>query len=406
MRLDQTPNSKAHRKSLQNLQRKGWARGIGELDDKVLSNAPTPVCNVRNKNGKNIVYTVPSMNKPYTSDLASILPRRLNFQSASSGGSAARGVRIVSENVPSPSRVNDNTQQNTSVAGSGSVDDRLPQNFPRNDLSRLRVLQRPSSGKGQGLRRSADPALQPANSPNMSTRFMVGSTYPIIDGRFYWASVSCEPAAPQSEHWFSTDRTLVYSSFCADFGPMNLSAIVRYVRLMKEKMSSEDLKGKKIVHFTGASVQNRTNCVFLIGCYLLLDRKMSPAEIWNCFSKFEPSPFLHYRDATFVRSTWDLKLEDCWRGLHRGIEVTCAPVECDVTRIMQTGLIDIEGFNPDEYDYYDHPQHGDMHVIVPRRFIAFKGPTGRRYRLAAGLYSHTPKDYIEVFRHHNVSEML
>jgi len=29
------------------------------------------------------------------------------------------------------------------------------------------------------------------------------------------------------------------------------------------------------------------------------------------------------------------------------------------------------------YDYYDHPQHGDMHVIVPGKFIAFKGPAGR-----------------------------
>ena len=26
------------------------------------------------------------------------------------------------------------------------------------------------------------------------------------------------------EHWFSTDRVLVYAAFCADFGPMNLAA--------------------------------------------------------------------------------------------------------------------------------------------------------------------------------------
>ena len=25
------------------------------------------------------------------------------------------------------------------------------------------------------------------------------------------------------EHWFSTDRVLIYASFCADFGPMNLA---------------------------------------------------------------------------------------------------------------------------------------------------------------------------------------
>jgi hypothetical protein len=59
------------------------------------------------------------------------------------------------------------------------------------------------------------------------------------------------------------------------------------------------------------------------------------------FQRFEPSPFLGYRDATFVRSTWDLQLVDCWRGLLKGIK---------------TGLIDLNTFNPDEYDYYDHPQ--------------------------------------------------
>ena len=59
------------------------------------------------------------------------------------------------------------------------------------------------------------------------------------------------------------------------------------------------------------------------------------------FQRFEPSPFLGYRDATFVRSTWDLQLVDCWRGLLKGIK---------------TGLIDLKTFNPDEYDYYDHPQ--------------------------------------------------
>eukprot|EP00960_Hanusia_phi_P034815 751306-Hanusia_phi.AAC.2 len=286
MKLDQTPNSRAHRKSLQSFQRKGWARGIGEIDDKILSSASTPVVNIRNTNGKSVVYTVPNVNKPYTSDLASILPRRLNFQSASSGSSAARGRRINvnDKGLSSPSKVNENTK-NPNLLVDVPLDESNSQNL-RNDLGRLKVLQRPSSGKTQGMRRSADPALQPANSPNISTRFMVGSTYPIIEGRFYWASVSCEPAAPQSEHWFCTDRTLVYSSFCADFGPLNLSAIVRYVKLMKEKMGNEDLKSKKIVHFTGASVQNRTNCVFLIGCYLLLDRKMSPAEIWKIFANW------------------------------------------------------------------------------------------------------------------------
>ena len=89
--------------------------------------------------------------------------------------------------------------------------------------------------------------------------------------------------------------------------------------------------------------------------------------MWEKFSSLEPSPFMGYRDATYVRSTWDLQLVDCWRGLVKG---------------LQFKLINFDTFNPDEYDYYDQPQQGDMHVMVPGKFIAFKGPTNRRIRLA------------------------
>jgi len=59
-----------------------------------------------------------------------------------------------------------------------------------------------------------------------------------------------------------------------------------------------------------------------------------------------------------LNSTWDLSILDSWRGLMKGIS---------------TGLINLSAFNPEEYEYYDHPMHGDMHVMVPGKFIAFKG---------------------------------
>ena len=59
-----------------------------------------------------------------------------------------------------------------------------------------------------------------------------------------------------------------------------------------------------------------------------------------------------------MNSTWDLSILDSWRGLIKGIS---------------SGLINLSGFNPEEYEYYDHPMHGDMHVMVPGKFIAFKG---------------------------------
>eukprot|EP00293_Proteomonas_sulcata_P005833 CAMPEP_0184322088 /NCGR_PEP_ID=MMETSP1049-20130417/122785_1 /TAXON_ID=77928 /ORGANISM="Proteomonas sulcata, Strain CCMP704" /LENGTH=323 /DNA_ID=CAMNT_0026643111 /DNA_START=52 /DNA_END=1023 /DNA_ORIENTATION=- len=160
---------------------------------------------------------------------------------------------------------------------------------------------------------------------------------------------------------------------------------------MKEKMDAPTLKDKVLVCYTDVKPEARTNAVFLLGCYLIVEQKWTPEEAWRPFASFNTSPFLPYRDATFVRSTFDLPIIECWRGLVKGLEKK---------------LIDFSNFNPDEYDYYDHPQHGDMHVLVPGKFIAFKGPTGRRQRLTQGLFSHTPRDYVEVFRHHGVTAIV
>jgi len=34
------------------------------------------------------------------------------------------------------------------------------------------------------------------------------------------------------------------------------------------------------------------------------------------------------------------------------------------------------------------------------------GPTGRRFRLQGNIFSHTPKDYADVFKHHKVIASL
>jgi hypothetical protein len=38
-----------------------------------------------------------------------------------------------------------------------------------------------------------------------------------------------------------------------------------------------------------------------------------------------------------------------------------------------------EFFDKNEYFYYDDPENGEFHEVVPRKFIAFKGPWEDRY---------------------------
>ena len=343
-----------------------------ERDARALSSASTPVHSSKSVGASVGRQSMVRQSAPQLrggDDLASLLPRRYTGGAPLGMSPAGSGRAARQSRADTPNRDENRAPNNGMHGASGSPPGRL--GTPGSASKRL-------GGAGSPAQRMA-----PASSPCQP-----GVAYPVIDGRLYWASVQTEPASAQGEHWFSTDRILTYSAFCADFGPMNLSSVYRFLKIMREKLESAELKGSKIVYYTGPTPQQRTNCVFLLGCYLCVEMGMAPEEAWGLFSSLEPSTFMGYRDATFVRSTWDLSILDSWRGLLKG---------------LRYGLINFDTFNPDEYDYYDHPQHGDMHVLVPGKFIAFKGPTQRRYRLAPGLFSHTPKDYVEVFRHHNVS---
>ena len=62
----------------------------------------------------------------------------------------------------------------------------------------------------------------------------------------------------------------------------------------------------------------------------------------------------------------------------------------------QVGIIDFARFDLESYEYYDHPAVADLHEIVPKRFVAFKGPKSKR-RHFESYCELTPTDYIEIF---------
>ena len=48
-------------------------------------------------------------------------------------------------------------------------------------------------------------------------------------------------------HYFSTDDTLVYDPYFGDFGPLNVSQICRYCKLLEAKMKDAHLSEKRLV---------------------------------------------------------------------------------------------------------------------------------------------------------------
>ena len=69
---------------------------------------------------------------------------------------------------------------------------------------------------------------------------------------------------------------------------------------------------------------------------------------------------LPHHDTPSSGQNFELKLKDCWEAL-------CIGDELD--------WVDFDGgFDLEEYEHYDDPRHADLHVVVPNKLVAMKGP--------------------------------
>ena len=192
---------------------------------------------------------------------------------------------------------------------------------------------------------------------------------------------------------FETKR-FQYFGFCDDFGPMNASALLEFVDVLENMLKT--FPNRKIVCIPGNDgARDFTNTVFLLGCFLVLNRNKTPEETWKCFAKIgSPSPSLvDYRDATHSAPTFGLTLLDCWCGLDHGNKLGW-----------------MAQLNLDEYRHYDDPLNGDLHIVVPGQFVAFRGPkdlkNGREYHDHDGFRDFSPQYYVDIFRELNVGGVV
>ena len=179
----------------------------------------------------------------------------------------------------------------------------------------------------------------PPSAPRRPTRFGLNTPLPTGHARLRWASVRSQPRPAEGEHWFTVDRILQYQNFCADFGPMNLACVTRFNRLVREKLSSPKFSEgcQTIVAYTGNSPQQRSNLAFMLGAYLCIEEGVSPDDAWAMFASLEPGTFASFRDATFVKSTYDLSIFDCLKvRAHPQIPSTFSPPSRPMTSPSST----------------------------------------------------------------------
>eukprot|EP00286_Rhodomonas_abbreviata_P007711 CAMPEP_0181327176 /NCGR_PEP_ID=MMETSP1101-20121128/21943_1 /TAXON_ID=46948 /ORGANISM="Rhodomonas abbreviata, Strain Caron Lab Isolate" /LENGTH=354 /DNA_ID=CAMNT_0023435781 /DNA_START=535 /DNA_END=1599 /DNA_ORIENTATION=+ len=186
--------------------------------------------------------------------------------------------------------------------------------------------------------------------------------------------------------FFSTDLQERYQPFCADFGPVNLGIVFRFCDMMHQKYSDPRLSRRPLVYYCSDEPDLITNTTFLLAAYLVIDHSYTPEAAAEPFDHFTPSPIIPFRDATYVTSTYDLRLYDCLCGLHKAIEL---------------GWLDCDTFDVDEYEKWDDPLHGDFHQICPK-FLAFKGPVDD----GSDEFAFRPDYYAPIFKSKGVKAVI
>ena len=201
---------------------------------------------------------------------------------------------------------------------------------------------------------------------------------------------------------FVPNESIQYYPLCDDFGPMNLSSVVQFIRQLDDelKMYPECV----LLYSVELGERALTNGVFLLGAFMILHLKASMSEVKKSFSGLAPSLVTTYRDATFSHPDFGLTLEDCWRGIVKGMELGWIRAPSSIDN-YEWGCMDV-----DEYAHYDDPINGDMHEVVPGKFLAFKGPAdlGAHYYQddPCGYRTFGPAYYADVFEDYKVTAVV
>ena len=138
-------------------------------------------------------------------------------------------------------------------------------------------------------------------------------------GRLMLACFDSRPPAnyDQGIIYLGLARALQYVALCADFGPYNLGTTHQVISILRKAFRSRS--DATVVFYTTHCPADVVNAVYLLGAYLCLEFNATPEQAWQPFAGLDPALLPPYRDATWVESTFDIYLRDCWAGLRRAV---------------------------------------------------------------------------------------
>ena len=193
---------------------------------------------------------------------------------------------------------------------------------------------------------------------------------------------------PELSGWtlFTTDDDFEYYPFCNDFGPFNLAIVYRFCAKLRSLLDVAP-----VLYYTTGDHRQAANCAVLIASFLVMHMGRSVEEACQPLASLEPNVLAEFCDVLHGTGGFTLTVRDCVSG---------------IARASAEGLISFtdSSFDPDAYDLLDDPLNGDMHAVVPGRFIAFKSPRADAVSPAGpwadqgGVRHFHPAFYADMFR--------
>ena len=201
----------------------------------------------------------------------------------------------------------------------------------------------------------------------------------IIPNRLLFSVERSLPPDTKKTHFFTVDEDpqFEYQAFYYDFGPLSLLCIHRFKCLVDELMETKT----GILHFISSpNPPNLANNVLLIASYRMITLNLTADEAYEPLAKIGET-LKPFRDASTVPSTYDLTVISCLKGLKKG---------------MDLGWYIPDDFDPDDWEFYEQVENGDMNWLIPGKLLAFAtaydSPTIRGWKVA------TPQELVPIFK--------
>ncbi|KAJ3452125.1 cell division cycle 14 isoform a [Anaeramoeba flamelloides] len=163
---------------------------------------------------------------------------------------------------------------------------------------------------------------------------------------------------PKEEIHFTIEKTFYYDSFFLDFGPFKLSLLVKFYRLLREKLDESKNSNKKFYFWSKNCKKKRTNSAVLICSFIMVYCSISAKEAYSKISHLKK--FYPFHDASPLESTYGLNVLDVLEGLEKGI---------------QNNWVDFDTFDIQWYEKHEKVINGDLNWIIPNKILAFCSPT-------------------------------